>query len=819
MNGMNLIDHDEQEQQQYNQSSHFNTPKSMKSIYDNMYPITGMNPSVSSSRLSEPNYLPHMGIPPPPTSSSSSFHDHMIYYDGENNNNNSNNNNNNMDDYFHHHHHPGYGPPPPQSMKQIRKKKSAHHQLSRSHSIGTTNPYLHEYYSNNNDIDNNEDDAHLYMYNMNLPPPPPSSFSHQQQEEYNDSIQQQHYFHSSTSVPNSPNLRYIPPPNENLLPNGGLRRSASMHEAFLPSDMPPSMINSNLPLPNLQRRHSLFEFDHQPSPDMILPGNSAPSTPWMAPMDLPPSLSQQPQPQQSQPPHFSFPPPPQQQQQSLDNPNMPLSTNIDFNSSQFPPPPPPPPPQQQQQQQQQQQNQQDQSPLQNNQQQNNSQQNNSQGQQQQSFNNDMMSSMTPQQQPSSFFSQPPNPMMHHQSMQPPPPTSMMGMPTPPNGATGMMGMHGLPPHMGNMHGGMGPPMNMNMMPPHLPPWDPMMMGGGRPPPFGFPGDPMNMMNPMGMGMMGPMMPNEPLSKDMMMNEKEMKKEEKKEKKDKEKKIEKSVTIKGDGAGSSLPIVKGNKDPLPPLAVAGAAAATAAAVAKEIKKEEKKEEKKAEKKAEAAEAAVAATAAAIAATGNPDLSTTDQPKLKRKSSIWNLFGGRGGGGFGYRSGGLPMDQMDYARRHIPMSFMQQPHMLDYDFRTRGMDNSKLNEKIEQFNRLPYVWCYVSPVNLSLTYWCAFKINNQRKLNHAFNHHERAVTLDKERALPGTVIVNPLTQTAVLYKSLWSTSKMILTIMRLSHEDYMQHTCSLSPHLMQKYAPKGPMFSNNGILKSFITDVAR
>ncbi|CAO3630197.1 unnamed protein product [Cunninghamella blakesleeana] len=644
------------------------------------------------------------------------------------------------------------------------------------------------------------------MYNMNMPPPPtlppPFSQSYQQQNEGNNPIH--HYFHAA-SAPNSPNLGYndnppsshLPSDNESMLLNRGLRRSTSMHEAFLPSDMPPSMMNSNLPPPNLQRRHSLFEFDHhQPSPDMNFSGNSAPSTPWMAPIEL------------------------QQQQQSLNNPNLP-PTNIDFTSH------PPPLQQQQQQQQQDQLNQPNITPhdqhKQNQSNQQNQQNDIQQQQGQQQLNNDMMSTIPPLSSQSSFFSQSPNPMMH-QSMQPPlPPTSsMMTMPTPP--PVGMMGMNGLhQPPMGNMPG----PHPMNMMTP----WDPMMMGGGpRPPlpPFGFPGDPMNMMNPMGM-MGGPMMGfnnMNPLSQEMMMNgEKENKnKDDKKDKKEKDKKVSKEIEKAAAAASTtekSIPVVTAHQDPLPPLAKAATIAAAAAAVgdikskeSKEIAKEIKKEEK----------------AAAAAASGEPipvkDI-ISDEPatKLKRKSSIWNsLFGGITGGGIGgsnYRYGGPPMmSDLDYARRYMPMSFMQQPHMIDGDFHARGMvDNSKLNEKIEQFNRLPFVWCYLSPVNLSLTYWCAFKINNQRKLNHALNNHHRAVTLDKERTLPGTVIVNPLSRSAVLYKNLWSTSKMPLRIMRLSHEEYIQYARSLSPHLIQKYAPKGPMIPNNSILKSFVSDVVR
>ncbi|CAO3589433.1 unnamed protein product [Absidia cylindrospora] len=176
-----------------------------------------------------------------------------------------------------------------------------------------------------------------------------------------------------------------------------------------------------------------------------------------------------------------------------------------------------------------------------------------------------------------------------------------------------------------------------------------------------------------------------------------------------------------------------------------------------------------------------------------------PGFGRKPSIWNLFGlGGGGGGGGNRSRSMMMNH-PYAIPGRPMlPHMAPPEMMMNDL--RHGEHPKLAEMVDKFRQLMYVWCYVIPMENYQTAWCTFKIQNQRKLNHADRHGQRAVTLDKEKSLPGTVIVNPLSKTAVMYKSLWSTTKMIITIMRLPQEEYQRQQHALSPELMRRWGSK-------------------
>ncbi|KAI8331715.1 hypothetical protein BC941DRAFT_153996 [Chlamydoabsidia padenii] len=339
----------------------------------------------------------------------------------------------------------------------------------------------------------------------------------------------------------------------------------------------------------------------------------------------------------------------------------------------------------------------------------------------------------------------------------------MPLPTPP--------MMGMPPFMGPRP----PPMwNSNDM---MGPWDPMMMGpmGPRPPPFGF-GDPMMMMNPMMNGPMGPMGMMSGPHEDTNNHgggKKSTNKEDKKTNKDNTKSTDdtKEVATK-------------SKEPV---------SITEAA--------------------EASKATTTSTSNTAAERQLPPLNEQGT-MVRRKPSIWNLFGI--GGKNSNQSMMMPTPYgMPSRLPYMPPSDMM---MMMTDL--HHGEHPKLAEMVEKFQQLMYVWCYVTPTENFQTAWCTFKIQNQRKLNHADRHGHRAVTLDKEKGLPGTVIVNPLSKTAVMYKSLWSTTKMIITIMRLPQEEYRRQQHALSPELMRRWGSKqrNPGYTTN-VFNSMFRDYPR
>jgi hypothetical protein len=318
-------------------------------------------------------------------------------------------------------------------------------------------------------------------------------------------------------------------------------------------------------------------------------------------------------------------------------------------------------------------------------------------------------------------------------------------------------------------------------------WDPMMMGSMAhppPPPFGYPGggDPRMMMNPMmggmmnggpmgpmmGGGMMPPMPPgglHEEHNNNPSGSNKKSVKEEKKANKD--------------NSSSNKDNPKEATSSKEPVSIAEAAEASKATIPP-------------------------ASAAAAIERQLPPLH--ENAMVRRKPSIWNLFGIGGNG-----------------NRSMMTPYGMPTHMPPYEMMMADLhhgEHPKLAEMVEKFQQLMYVWCYVTPMENYQTAWCTFKIQNQRKLNHADRHGQRTVTLDKEKGLPGTVIVNPLSKTAVMYKSLWSTTKMIITIMRLPQEEYRRQQHALSPELMRRWGTKqrNPGYAT-GVFNSMFRDYPR
>ncbi|KAI8092614.1 uncharacterized protein BX664DRAFT_327710 [Halteromyces radiatus] len=358
-----------------------------------------------------------------------------------------------------------------------------------------------------------------------------------------------------------------------------------------------------------------------------------------------------------------------------------------------------------------------------------------------------------------------NPMMNpamQQQMTP------MNMPLPNPSMIGMqMGHSGIP---------RPPPAHWNNGP-----WDPMMMDSmmGPPPPFGFPGGSIAM-NPMG-GPLGPMGMLPPMHHDEMNNHKKPKDDKKPKEKGDESK-EKTIN-------------KGEKESSTVSAAAAAAAATTTTPAEMAAAEQ--------------QLPPLATTATEAAEENALVRSTmeNNKDIRRKPSIWNLFGMGG-------NRAQMMAMQPYAPRPV-LPFLPPP---DFIADAHRGEHPKLTEMIEKFQQLMYVWCYVMPMeDYRNTAWCTFKIQNQRKLNYADRHNQRTVTLDKEKNLPGTVIVNPRAKTAVMYKSLWSTTKMIITIMCLPQEEYRRQRHALSTELIRRWGSKPS--SSGGVFNSMFRDYAR
>ncbi|ORX62574.1 hypothetical protein DM01DRAFT_1403049 [Hesseltinella vesiculosa] len=429
-----------------------------------------------------------------------------------------------------------------------------------------------------------------------------------------------------------------------------------------------------------------------------------------------------------------------------------------------------------------------------------------------------MPTMVPPQMPTM-----PNANMMNNSILPPIPM-MNTMPT----HSGMMGMgmppafHPQPPPFGNPAFGMplGPQSMPHGMGPHLPfmngghnymmpPFDPRMMpdGGGMHPPFGF-GMPPGGMDPMMMNDMGMMPPMMGMDGDNMPLEKSSKKA---KKGDKAK--DKKVTIH-DPASETLPMVTGSdmNHGLPPLSsgpVAAAAAAMAASVAAAPPEPGPVVALEPPPLPDAPPLEQAAAVAERAMTPVDAVVAEHARALKKKSSLWNLFG-LGGlkGQVPFRDALPHWDSMILPpmHHHHGHEALNHPYfrefnrdIVKYHHHNWGeLPNKGLEEKINQIRRLPYVFCFIATTNPGVRTYFAFRYHNQLKLNRALRtNRNRVIAIDNEPNIRGRAYVNAITGYAFSYESMFATTKRHLRVERITQDQFQSVQVPISMDLFYRY----------------------